>query len=219
VDVILLGPPGAGKGTQAQRLEAGEGLVQISTGDLLRRHRADGTPLGLAAQAYMDRGDLVPDALIIEMMEGELDRAPGGALLDGFPRTVAQAEALDAALERKQRPPAVAVLFDIDLRQVEDRLSGRWSNPRTGRVYHERNAPPRVAGIDDDDGGPLVQRDDDKPATVRKRLDVYRAQTEPLIAYYERTGRLRRIDAAQPVDAVTQEIERALHSPTGNCAA
>ncbi|MBV9647351.1 MAG: adenylate kinase [Candidatus Eremiobacteraeota bacterium] len=215
MDVVFLGPPGAGKGTQAQRLERLEGLVQFSTGDLLREHRTAGTPLGRAAQDYMDRGELVPDALIIEMMEGELDRTNGGVLLDGFPRTVPQAVALDALLARKGRRPAIAVLFDIDLSLIQERLEGRWTNPRTGRVYHERFAPPRVAGIDDEDGGPLIQRDDDTAETIRKRLVVYREQTEPLVAYYRGQGRLYSVDATQPVDVVSAEIERVLHRRTG----
>lgn len=214
-----MGPPGAGKGTQAQILEGTRGLLQLSTGDLLRRHRAEGTPLGKAAQGFMDRGELVPDVLIVEMMEGEFDSARDGVLLDGFPRTVAQAEALDRMFARKNRAPAEAVLFDIDLGQVEDRLTGRWTNPRTGRVYHERFAPPRQAGTDDEDGGPLVQRDDDKPETIRKRLSVYREQTEPLVAYYTPLRRLHRVDAAQPVASVARAIENALYPPTTEHAA
>jgi adenylate kinase len=218
-DVVFLGPPGAGKGTQAQILEREHGLTQLSTGDLLRMHRAEGTPLGVAAQGYMDRGELVPDSLIIDMMEGELDRAGGGVLLDGFPRTVAQAEALDELFARKRRTPATALLFDIDLGQLEDRLTGRWTNPRTGRVYHERFAPPRIPGICDDDGEPLIQRDDDRPDTIRKRLAVYREQTEPLVAYYDARGRLHRVDATQPVFAVASAIEKAIYPPTGEHAA
>ena len=158
MDVIFLGPPGAGKGTQARRLERLEGMIQLSTGDLLRRHRSEGTPLGQAAQGFMDGGQLVPDGLIIEMMEDELDRTSAGVVLDGFPRTVPQAVALDDMLARNGRAAAAAVLFDIDLDIVEQRLAGRWTNPRTGRVYHERFAPPRVPGVDDDDGQPLIQR-------------------------------------------------------------
>ena len=214
-DVIFLGPPGAGKGTQAQILQKTHGLTQVSTGDLLRRHRAEGTALGKAAQVYMDRGDLVPDALIVDMMEGELDAHAGGVLLDGFPRTVAQAEALDALLARKGRPQAIVVLFDISLDVVEDRLSGRWTNPRTGRAYNEKSAPPRVPGIDDDDGGPLVQRDDDKPETVRKRLSVYREQTAPLIGYYEPAGRLHFVDAALGVAEVAKAIDASIFAPGG----
>jgi adenylate kinase len=217
-DVVFLGPPGAGKGTQARLLEETHGLKQVSTGDLLRRHRDEHTPLGKAADGYMCRGELVPDALIIDMMEAELDGGSGSVLFDGFPRTVAQAEALDALFARKQLAPPVPVLLDIDLNLIADRLMGRWTNPRNGHVYHERYAPPRVAGIDDEDGGPLVQREDDAPETVRKRLDVYREQTEPLVEYYAGRGRLHRVDATAPVAAVTRAIESALY-PRGEDAA
>jgi len=212
MDVVFLGPPGAGKGTQAQLLEQTEGLKQISTGDLLRRHRTEGTELGVAAQAYMDRGDLVPDDLIIAMMEAAIDGHSGGVLLDGFPRTVAQAAALDALLLRKRRPPVLAVLFDIDRALLEDRLVGRWTNPRNGRVYHEKFSPPHVSGVDDDDGQPLIQRPDDRPETIRKRLNIYREQTEPLVAYYERQGHLHCVDAALPVEEVSAQIRSVLHS-------
>jgi len=211
VDVVFIGPPGAGKGTQAKRLEHREGLVQISTGDLLRRHRQDGSPLGMTAQAYMDRGELVPDALIIQMMSGEIDKATCGVLLDGFPRTEAQAHALDLLLEAMRRQPAVAVLFEIPMKLLEERLMGRWTNPRTGRVYHEKFAPPLVTRVDDDDGGELVQRVDDRPDTIRKRLRIYKEQTKPLVAYYEAQARLRRIDATRPVDVVSDDINRVLH--------
>ncbi len=187
-DVIFLGPPGAGKGTQAQILQKTHGLTQVSTGDLLRRHRAEGTALGKAAQVYMDRGDLVPDALIVDMMEGELDAHAGGVLLDGFPRTVAQAEALDALLARKGRPQAIVVLFDISPRRRRRPLVRPLDEPADRPRVQRGNPPARVPGIDDDDGGPLVQRDDDKPETVRKRLSVYREQTAPLIGYYEPAG-------------------------------
>jgi adenylate kinase len=217
-DVIFLGPPGAGKGTQARLLEQAHGLLQVSTGDLLRRNRDVGTPLGVEAEDYMGRGELVPDALIVDMMEAELDARRGSVLFDGFPRTVAQAEALDAMFARKQRKPAVPVLLDIDLDLIADRLSGRWTNLRTGRVYHERYAPPRVAGIDDDDGGPLVQRLDDEPETVRKRLAVYREQTAPLVEYYAARARLQRVDATAPMDEVARAIEVVLY-PRGEDAA
>jgi adenylate kinase len=190
----------------------------VSTGDLLRRNRDAGTPLGVEAEDYMGRGELVPDALIVDMMEAELDARRGSVLFDGFPRTVAQAEALDAMFARKQRKPAVPVLLDIDLDLIADRLSGRWTNLRTGRVYHERYAPPRVAGIDDDDGGPLVQRLDDEPETVRKRLAVYREQTAPLVEYYAARARLQRVDATAPMDEVARAIEVVLY-PRGEDAA
>jgi adenylate kinase len=202
MDVIFLGPPGAGKGTQAKILEERHGFRQLSTGDILRAHRRDGTALGKQAQEYMDRGDLVPDEIIIGMVEGELAKG-GNVLFDGFPRTVRQAEALDALLQRQKRQ-AAAVLFDIPLAMVRERLVGRWSNPKTGRVYHEKFNPPKVAGIDDEDGTPLVQRDDDKPETVSHRLAVYEKQTAPLIDYY--ADRLKRIDADARVDAVTRDL-------------
>ncbi|MBV8602765.1 MAG: adenylate kinase [Candidatus Eremiobacteraeota bacterium] len=205
MDVIFLGPPGAGKGTQAQILEERDGIRQLSTGDMLRRNRAAGTELGRKAQAYMDRGDLVPDDVIIAMVEDELNK-PGDVLFDGFPRTVTQAEALDAMLRRHDRQAAV-VLFAIPLEAVEERLTGRWTNPKTGRVYHEKFHPPARPGIDDD-GTPLVQREDDKVETVRKRLDVYERQTSPLIDYYG--DRLIPIDATKALQTVTAELAAKL---------
>ncbi len=202
--LIFLGPPGAGKGTQAKILEERCGHRQISTGDLLRANRAAKTPLGLEAQGFMDRGDLVPDDLIIRMMEAELANATD-VVVDGFPRTVAQAEAFDAMLAAKHLS-ATAVLFDVDLSALMERLTGRWTNPRTGRVYNEKFYPPKVAGIDDEDGGPLVQRDDDKAETIKKRLDVYQAQTEPLIAYYGNQGTMVTVNALAERDAVTKAI-------------
>jgi adenylate kinase len=212
IRVVFLGPPGAGKGTQAQILERRYGVRQISTGDILRRHRQEGTPLGKEAQAFMDRGDLVPDALIIKMFEEELSDGSQGFILDGFPRTVPQAEALDALLARLALPLSAVILFDIGREELIKRLTGRWTNPRTGRVYHEIYDPPKRPGIDDDDGGPLVQRPDDRLETVVKRLDVYEAQTAPLVDYYRKTGLLVTIDATRPVETVTQQIVDALGS-------
>uniref|UniRef100_E6PDL3 Adenylate kinase (ATP-AMP transphosphorylase) (AK) n=1 Tax=mine drainage metagenome TaxID=410659 RepID=E6PDL3_9ZZZZ len=214
-DVVLLGAPGAGKGTQAQILCEHFGFEQLSTGDLLRAHRARGSELGREAEGYMTRGELVPDALIVKMVEGEL--RPGAALLfDGFPRTMPQAQALDTLLEARGRGLPTAVYFRIARALLEERLLGRWSNPRTGRVYHERFNPPAVAGIDDEDGGPLVQRDDDKPETVKKRLDVFEAQTMPLIEYYDRVGRMESIDASAPVGDVAHELVHALSLEHGH---
>lgn len=204
-DVVLLGGPGAGKGTQAQLLVKRFGYRQISTGDLLREHRNEGTELGKAAEGYMKRGELVPDELIIKMVEGEL-RDDSGVLFDGFPRTVAQAEALDSLLQSRGRGLPGAVYFEISRNQLEERMLGRWTNPRSGRVYHEKFNPPKVAGVDDEDGGPLVQREDDKPETIKRRLDVFEAQTMPLVAYYKRGNRLAAIDATQPVEAVAHEL-------------
>ena len=208
-DVVLLGGPGAGKGTQAQILQKQFGFRQISTGDLLREHRNKGSELGKAAEDFMKRGDLVPDDLIINMVDGELHEGES-VLFDGFPRTIAQAEALDALLDSEGRGLPEAVYFDISRPQLEERLLGRWTNPRTGRVYHEKFNPPRVAGICDDDGGPLVQREDDKPETIKKRLDVFEAQTMPLVDYYDARGRLARIDATQAVDHVTHMLIHAI---------
>ncbi len=208
-DVVLLGAPGAGKGTQAQILCDRFGFEQLSTGDLLRAHRARGSELGQEAQGFMTRGELVPDALIVKMVEGEL--RPGAAVIfDGFPRTIPQAQALDALLETRRRGLPLAIYFRIERALLEERLLGRWSNPRTGRVYHERFNPPAVAGIDDEDGGVLVQRDDDKPETVRKRLDVFEAQTMPLVDYYRQAGRLETIDARAAVGDVAHQLVHAL---------
>jgi adenylate kinase len=208
-DVVLLGGPGAGKGTQAQILQREFGYHQISTGDLLREHRKNGTELGVAAEDYMQRGELVPDDLIVKMVEGEL-RSEEAVLFDGFPRTVAQAEALDALLESRGRGLPGAIYFEIPRAGLEERLLGRWTNPRTGRVYHERFNPPHVAGIDDEDGGPLVQRDDDKPETIKRRLDVFEAQTMPLVDYYRSRKRLTTVDATALVADVTHQLIHAI---------
>lgn len=206
--LIFLGPPGAGKGTQAKIFEDKLGYVQISTGDILRKHRAAGTPLGREAQSYMDKGLLVPDDLIIRLMGSEL-RGHEDAIVDGFPRTIAQAEAFDRLLQ-EHRLRDEAVVFDVDEGVLTERITGRWSNPRTGRVYHAMFNPPRIAGVDDDDGGPLVQREDDKPEVVSKRLAEYHEKTAPLIAYYERQDKAVHVDALGDIDAVTEAIVRAL---------
>lgn len=211
MDLIFLGPPGAGKGTQAKILEERAGIRQLSTGDMLRRHRLAGTELGKKAQPFMDSGALVPDDVIMGMVEEEL-RKPGGVLFDGFPRTLAQAQALDVLLARNKREVR-AILFEIPKDLLIERLGGRWTNPKTGRVYHEKFNPPKVAYVDDD-GTALVQREDDKAETVRARLDVYEKQTAPLEAYYDKPGapRLVKIDANRPIDQVTAELEGALAS-------
>ncbi|HEY0383262.1 MAG TPA: adenylate kinase [Candidatus Elarobacter sp.] len=206
MNLIFLGPPGAGKGTQAKVLEERFGYRQISTGDILRANKRDKTPLGLEAQSYMDRGALVPDDLIIRMMEPVLD-APGEVILDGFPRTVAQAQALDDLLRRKQKS-AVAVLFDVDRDVLTGRLTGRWTHEASGRTYHTEHNPPKTARIDDVTGEPLIQRPDDKEETIRTRLAVYDEQTSPLIAYYDDPShsRLVRVDALAPIADVTQQL-------------
>jgi len=207
--LVFLGPPGAGKGTQAQILAARFGARQIATGDILRRNVADGTELGKKAKAFMDAGSLVPDDVIVAMMERELGvGAP--FILDGFPRTVAQAEALDGMLARLALPLGAALQFDADRDVLIERLAGRWTNPRTGRTYHTLFNPPRVPGIDDEDGGPLVQRPDDSRDVVSERLATYDAKTKPLVDYYAHAGLLQRIAGLQPIEAVTADVLRAL---------
>lgn len=204
--LIFLGPPGAGKGTQAQILQERFGAKQISTGDILRENRNKGTELGKLAESYMVSGALVPDEVMIKMIEAELQRLQGGFIMDGFPRTVAQAQAFDALLQARNTPLDAVVLFNADRDTLFTRLTARWTNPRTGRSYNTVTNPPRAAGIDDEDGGPLVQREDDKPETVTKRLDVYERQTAPLIEYYRATGKLLEINALASVEDVTREL-------------
>jgi adenylate kinase len=214
--IVMLGPPGAGKGTQARVLQERFAAPQISTGDILRRHRQEGTPLGKEAQAFMDAGKLVPDGLIIAMVESELAQREN-FVLDGFPRTVAQAEALDDLLTRLDRRLSTVVLFEADRKELIRRLTGRWTNPRTGRTYHELFDPPKAAGIDDEDGGPLVQRPDDTLETVTKRLTEYDEKTAPLVEYYRRRGILVGISAMQPVDAVTRDLVAAVDRAKDSC--
>ncbi|HTJ25184.1 MAG TPA: adenylate kinase [Candidatus Limnocylindria bacterium] len=218
MNLIFLGPPGAGKGTQAKALQERFGFRQISTGDILRANVRQGTPLGVEAKGYMDDGKLVPDDLIIRMMDAELEQG-GNVILDGFPRTVPQAQALDDLLGRKHRS-AVAVLFDVDQDVLIDRLTGRWTHLPSGRVYHERYAPPKVAGIDDVTGEPLVQRDDDKETTIRKRLAEYEQLTTPLIGYYDNPAdpRLVKVDALAPIDAVTKQLVDMIQNDGGGRA-
>jgi adenylate kinase len=208
--VIFLGPPGAGKGTQARRLHERFGLEQISTGDLLRENFARGTTLGTQAQTYMQRGQLVPDELVIEMIEHELERARDGFVMDGFPRTVAQARALDALLARRRVPLDAAIYFSGDRSALVARLAARWTNPRNGRTYNALTNPPKVAGIDDEDGGELIQREDDRADTVAKRLEVYDRQTRPLVEYYRKAGKLVEVDALASVKAVAERIAGAV---------
>jgi len=212
MDVIFFGAPGAGKGTQAQILRRNHGYRQVSTGDLLRENCEKNTELGRAAESYMQRGELVPDELIVEMVKKNLPPANAGVIFDGFPRTVAQAHELDALLKQTGRGLPHAIYFHVPRATLEERLIGRWTNPRSGRVYHEHFNPPKRAGIDDVDGGPLIQREDDKPEIVRHRLDVFEKQTKPLIEYYDSSGSSRylKIDASRPIETVTKELLQAL---------
>ena len=212
--ILLLGPPGAGKGTQAARLRERFGAPHISTGDMLREHIARDSALGRDAKGYMDAGKLVPDGLVIDMLAERVSRADcaDGFLLDGFPRTEAQAEALEARPEA--RPSAVADI-DLDDDSIVARLSGRLVHPASGRVYHRDFSPPKEAGCDDETGEALIQRDDDKPEVIRRRLGVYREQTKPLRARYQKAaeaGKLRyiRCDGGKPAEAVFAELVAAL---------
>jgi adenylate kinase len=211
--LILLGPPGAGKGTQAERLRSDFSLAHISTGDMLRAEVAAGTDLGVKAKAYMDRGELVPDRLIIDMLTERIahEDALEGFLLDGFPRNEAQADALARALDQAGRSLTAAVLIDVPDEEVIRRLTGRRvcvKNP--GHIYHVEFDPPKHEGVCDQDGARLIQRDDDKEDTIRRRLEVYHAQTAPLIEYYDRLGLLRRFDGEPSVEEVGDRIRATL---------
>ena len=218
--LVFLGPPGAGKGTQAKILVERFGVRQISTGDMLRANVAQGTALGAKAKSYMDSGGLVPDDVIVGMMEGGLI-VPAGAtdapsfILDGFPRTVGQATALDRMLGRLKLPLTAALLFDADRETLVKRLTGRWTNPRSGRTYHAEFNPPKFAGVDDEDGGPLEQRPDDSREVVVDRLTTYDEKTRPVIDYYAAAGLLERIDGLGAIDVVTADVLAALDNRAG----
>jgi adenylate kinase len=211
--LVLLGAPGSGKGTQAQRLEARRGVPQISTGDLLREAVAAGTELGRAAKAVMDAGQLVEDRTMLGIIRERLARpdAERGFILDGFPRTIVQADGLGRLLDEIGQPVDGVVLFDIDPLVLERRLAGRRTCRRCGRVFHVESNPPRPGELCTD-GRPhdLFQRPDDSEETVRKRLAVYRERTQPLIDYYAAKGLLRRIDADGSLDDVDARLEAAI---------
>lgn len=209
--IVLLGPPGAGKGTQAQRLAEATGLLHISTGDMFREHVRNNTELGQLAKQYMDRGELVPDEVTIAMLLERLDQpdAVRGALFDGFPRNVAQAQALDEALARRGAKVDRAVLIEVSDDELVARLGGRWMCRQCGAVYHERNDPPKQAGICDRCGGQLYQRDDDKPEVVRSRLEKQKPPAD-LLSYYRERNVLRTVDGEQSFEAVTQALLEAI---------
>jgi adenylate kinase len=212
LNLILLGPPGAGKGTQAERLVEDFGLPYIATGNLLRQAVADETEFGLKAKQYMDRGDLVPDDLIIGMILDYLERqdTTNGFILDGFPRTTGQAEALDAELDKLGRSLTAALAVEADEDTVVERLSGRRMCVKAQHNFHMTFDPPKHPERCDVDGSRLVQRDDDKPEVVRHRLQQYHEKTEPLIEYYDRKGILRRIDGAREPEKVGDQIRATL---------
>jgi adenylate kinase len=211
-NLILLGPPGAGKGTQASRIVAEYGIPHISTGDILRAAVKNRTPMGLEAKRNMDAGELVPDAVVIGIVQDRLQEpdTAGGFLMDGFPRTIAQAEALDAALDGLDRAVTKTVVLLVDEEDLVRRLTGRRICRVCQTPYHVLFNPPKREGVCDKCGGELYQRDDDSEATVRNRLEVYRNQTEPLIEYYDGVGVVARIDGAQDPDSVYEDIRTAL---------
>ena len=209
---IFLGPPGVGKGTQGVRLAEDEGWAHVSTGDLLRAARREGTELGRKAQAFMDAGDLVPDDLILAMVEEHLEKLGPDAnvIFDGFPRTVPQAEGLVRTLRSLGRSIDRVILFEADEELLVRRISGRRSSP-SGRVYNVYFDPPREDGVCDDTGEPLIHREDDTPDTVRHRLQVYEDQTAPLVDYYEGHGPIPlRIDGGQDMKDVASDLRSAL---------
>ena len=212
LNLILMGPPGAGKGTQAERLVDDFDLPYYATGDILRAAVKEESALGRQAKEYMDRGDLVPDDLICKVIIERIDsgEAEDGFLLDGFPRTIPQAELLEDALDERGRQLTAALLIDTSDEEVIRRLSGRRICVKKGHVYHVEFDPPKNEGVCDQDGSRLVQRDDDKEETVRKRLEVYHEQTKPLIEYYEDRGLLRRFEGTRPPEEVHGHIRATL---------
>lgn len=210
--IVLLGPPGAGKGTQAEIISERLHLVHISSGDIFRENLKQQTELGKLAQGFMNRGELVPDDVTIGMIAERLSRpdCANGALLDGFPRTPAQADALAKILAgwnaRVQCVPFISVPAEV----LIERLGGRWTCRAQGHIYHEKFNPPAVAGVCDVDGSELYQREDDKPATVENRIRVYMQQTSPLIEYYRNQGLLAEVDGTQPIDLVSEQLMDAI---------
>lgn len=211
LNLVLLGPPGSGKGTQGERLQEDFRLPYYATGDILRAAVRDKTELGLKAKEYMDRGDLVPDDVIIGMIAERLEgkEAADGFILDGFPRTTGQAEALDSELDRLGRGLTAVLLIDVADEEVVRRLGGRRTCEQDGHVYHVEFNPPKQPDVCDVDGSPLIVRDDDKPEVIRNRLEQYHAKTEPLVSYYEEKGLLRRVDGSVAPDEVGEGV-RAL---------
>jgi adenylate kinase len=210
--LVLVGPPGAGKGTQAEFIAEHFDIPKISTGDIFRANVSGGTDLGKLAKKYMDAGDLVPDEVTNAMVRDRLAQpdAKDGFLLDGFPRNVAQAGELDRMLDEIGAPLSVVLDLDVEFDEVVKRLSGRRTCKSCGHVWHIEFDPPSVPGVCDKDGGELFQRDDDKPETVRHRLEVYHQQTEPLIGFYREAGKLVAIDALGAVEDVTERAIAAL---------
>jgi adenylate kinase len=208
VYIVMLGAPGAGKGTQAQKLSQKSGLPHISSGDIFRENLKNSTELGVKASEYMNKGELVPDDLTIAMIKNRLSRpdCEKGAVLDGFPRTPAQAEALDKMLNELGGKVDVVPYIKVEDEVLIGRLSGRWTCREQGHIYHEQFSPPKKPGVCDIDGSELYQREDDKVETVKNRIKVYMRQTSPLIDYYTNSGLIREINGDQPIDQVTADL-------------
>jgi len=204
MNVILFGPPGAGKGTQAEYLVEGFGFEHLSSGDVLRAERKSGTALGAKVAGYMDSGALVPDEIIVEVIISRVLKSAtkAGVLLDGFPRTLPQAEKLDEALAKAGSKVDAVLSIVVPDEPLVARITGRWSCPKCGKVYHLKNKPPRQAGICDDDGEKLIQRRDDTEEVVKQRLTAYHAQTKPLELYYRKKGVLHEVDGTQDIRKV-----------------
>ncbi|MEO8547075.1 MAG: adenylate kinase [Sphingomicrobium sp.] len=214
MNIVLLGPPGAGKGTQAARLQASRGMIQMSTGDMLREAVANGSPIGQQAKEVMAAGGLVSDAIVSALIGERLDAAgDNGAIFDGFPRTRAQAEALDLLLAERGRILDHVIELEVDEDALVERIAGRFSCARCGASYHDRFNPPRREGVCDQCGSTeFVRRPDDNEQTVRRRMAEYRAKTAPILPYYDERGLVHRVDGMQSVDAVAAQIEAILDS-------
>tara|TARA_B100000029_G_scaffold103763_1_gene94316 strand:- start:273 stop:920 length:648 start_codon:yes stop_codon:yes gene_type:complete len=211
--ILLLGPPGGGKGTQANYLIEKLSIPQISTGDMLREHVKNKTSLGNEAQSYMNSGKLVPDNIILGMMNQRLlmNDCENGFILDGFPRTLPQAHGLNKLLEDINLELTSVVVISVEDEQIIKRMGGRRVHPESGRVYHVDFNPPKIEGKDNQTGDDLIIRDDDKESTVRKRLDVYHEQTKPLIDYYGKNDIVKFIDGSQSIDMVSEDIKKSLN--------
>ncbi len=205
---VLLGPPGAGKGTQAEIIAKKCGIPHISSGNIFRENLQNNTDLGNQARVYMDKGELVPDGITIGMVENRLSQPDcnDGALLDGYPRTPTQAQALDEFLNKKGNEINAVPFINVPSNDLIERLCGRWTCKAEGHVYHLKNKPPKQANICDIDGSALYQRDDDKRETVEQRIKVYVEQTAPLIAFYKKNGLLFEVDGALPIEQVTSKL-------------
>lgn len=210
MNIVLLGPPGCGKGTQAKNLGEAFGLAHISTGEIFRDEIGRGTPLGQEVQSYVTRGALVPDELTVEVVASRLDKTPGDFLLDGFPRTVGQAKSLDKYLKGKGRRIGRVVYIELSDAEVVKRLGARWSCTTCNEIYNLNSRKPKKDGVCDADGGKLFQREDDKPEAIKKRLSVYATLTKPLIQHYTDSGLISQVDGSAAPEQVFQQIRKVL---------